>query len=501
MMNALALIVGNTNYVLKEHELINAVNDSDDLAEKLMTLGFTIQKVTNCTRKEFDDALIEFGDNLKKYQIGLFYFSGHGLQIDGLNYLTSIDTSFADSSSAKYTSNRLDEVIERMQNANPIIKILILDACRNNPLQSVYRGTTELGLAPIHAPKGTIIAFSTSPGEKAMDYGSGRNSIYTGSLLKHIDDPNIPIEDFFKRVRTSVYNLSRGKQTSWEHTSLIGNFYFNSGQLVHSVELQYKREFVADHLFKSTGSDIDTVIEDLRSHDWYKQNSAIEKILTVAAKGLDDSSEFILGRNILQTAIGGEFSAQGIMKNLATWLVKFDKDGGNHVLNGMLFEMYFDSKGLFRKGKLKSYYVDELYALQTDQRYFKSFEFIKQQLLPFKFHLFYLPSIPPEVLAIEAIVTEHEDLDILGNKVKGYKLESLKHETIELLQVQPHGQITMDEISLEKFKETLKLKLCVPSDKLTLSTSVPEKQIKYLSIPWRMHLSRESLPAENDSDF
>jgi hypothetical protein len=389
MMNALALIVGNVEYALPDDKLINAVNDSDDLAEKLMTLGFTIQKVTNCTRQEFDEALVKFGENLKKYQVGLFYFSGHGLQIDGLNYLASIDTSFADSSSAKYTSTRLDEVIDRMQNANPIIKILILDACRNNPLKSLYRGTTELGLAPIHAPKGTLIAFSTSPGEKAMDYGSGRNSIYTGSLLKHIDDPNIPIEDFFKRVRTSVYNLSRGKQTSWEHTSLIGNFHFNSGQLVHSIELPYKREFVADHLFKSSGSEIETIIEDLRSHDWYKQNPAIERIHTVAGKGIDNNSEFILGRNILQTAIGGEYSAQGIIKGLASWLVKFNKDGENHVLNGMLFEMYFDSKGLFRKGKFKSAYVDELYALQTDQRYFKSFDFIKQQLIPFKFHLFY----------------------------------------------------------------------------------------------------------------
>jgi uncharacterized caspase-like protein len=80
--------------------------------------------------------------------------------------------------------------------------------------------------APIFAPKGTIIAFSTSPGEKAMDYGAGRNSIYTGSLLNHINDTNVPIEDFFKRVRTSVFTLSNGKQTSWEHTSLIGNFLF-----------------------------------------------------------------------------------------------------------------------------------------------------------------------------------------------------------------------------------------------------------------------------------
>lgn len=500
-MNALALIIGNADYTLPKDKLVNAVNDADDLCDKLMTLGFTVQKVTNCTRKGFDDALLEFGENLKKYQIGLFYFSGHGLQIDGLNYLTSIDTSFADSSSAKYDSYRLDEVIERMQKANPIIKILILDACRNNPLPTIYRGTSELGLAPIHAPKGTIIAFSTSPGEKAMDYGAGRNSIYTGSLLKHIDKPNMPIEDFFKRVRTSVFNLSRGKQTSWEHTSLIGNFCFNSGQLVHSVELPYKHEYVADHLFKSNGSDIDHIIEGLKSHDWYQQNPAINKIASLATKGIDENSQFLLGRNILQTAIGSEFSAQGIMENLPAWLVKFDKKGENHVLNGMLYEMYFDSKGLFRKANFKSNYVDELYALQTDARYNKSFEFIKKQLLPFKDHLFYLPSIPPEILAIEALLEDYEYEDFVLGKIKGIKLESLKHENIELLQSKPKTRLHNDETTLAKFKESLKIKLCVPSDKLTLSTSIPEKNIDCLLVPWNMHLSRESFPQEAESDF
>lgn len=498
-MNALALVIGNVEYIQEKHKLVNAVNDANDLASKLMTLGFTVQKVTNCDRETFERSVAKFGQDLKNYQVGLFYFSGHGLQIKGQNYLTSIDTSFADTTSAKHTSYPLDEVIEYMQEANPIIKILILDACRDNSLPSEFRSTEQQGLAPIHAPKGTIIAFSTSPGEKAMDYGAGRNSIYTGSLLTHIDDPGIPIEDFFKRVRTSVYNLSKGKQTSWEHTSLIGNFYFNSGQLVHSIELPYRQETVVDQSFKSTGSAIDVVIEGLKSHDWYKQNPAIEKLRSISSADIDSSSQFLLGRNILQTAIGEEFAAQDIMANLATWISKYSTAGGeNHVLNGMLFEMYFNSKGLFRKGDFKSVFVDELYALQTDERYRQSFIFIKEQLLPFKDHLFYLPNNPPEILAIEALVQPYE-VDSFGDKPEtGYKLESLKHENVELLHSNGKSRFANRDVTFKDFRELLKLTLCVPLGNLRLSTNIPERDIRYLSIPWNLQLSREAPESDKE---
>src|SRR5665647_694808 len=249
-MNALALLIGNAQYINSKDRLINSGNDAEDFGKKLLNLGFIVKKSIDCNEESFDREVQSFGEELKKFDVGLFYFSGHGLQIDGKNYLTSIDTSFVDSVSAKHSSFPLDQVIDYMQQANPIIKILILDACRNNPLPNQYRSIQDNGLAPIHAPKGTIIAFSTSPGETAMDYGSGRNSIYTGSLLNHIDDTNIPIEDFFKRVRTSVFTLSNGKQTSWEHTSLNGNLfeiYFNSkGQF---RQTDFKNELI-DEIFK-----------------------------------------------------------------------------------------------------------------------------------------------------------------------------------------------------------------------------------------------------------
>src|SRR3989339_441898 len=119
-MNALALIIGNANYIQEKDRLINATND-DDFGHKLLNLGFIVNKVQDCNNEEFERAVRKFGEDLTKYDIGLFYFSGHGLQIEGKHYLTSIDTSFADSISAKHTSFPLDEIIDYMQAANPII--------------------------------------------------------------------------------------------------------------------------------------------------------------------------------------------------------------------------------------------------------------------------------------------------------------------------------------------------------------------------------------------
>ena len=488
-MNALALVLGNANYACEKDRLINALNDADDFGQKLLNLGFVINKIQDCNKEEFERAIRQFGEDLKKYDIGLFYFSGHGLQIDGKNYLTSIDTSFADSISAKHTSFPLDEIIDYMHTANPIIKILILDACRDNPLPNQFRGILGEGLAPIYAPKGTIIAFSTSPGERAMDYGAGRNSIYTGALLNHIDDLNISIEDFFKRVRTTVYTHSNGKQTSWEHTSLIGNFCFNSGQLIHSVDLPYKEEHIADANFISNGTEIDEIIEKLRSHDWYKQQPAIQKLLTADKKKIDESYRFLLGRNILQTALGGEFSANSIFKNLDNWLRDWFIGDENHVLNGILFEIYFDSKGQFRQTNFKNGLIDEIFKLQTVKKYKKSIEFIHKQLLPFSEFIFYVPSNPSVTLPIEVTFEEIND-SINGKDKTIHKLTSIKYQDFELME--PYTEEIYDNITVKysKFIENLRTLLTVPIDNLRLSLNKKEEEIKVVYMPWELKLTK-----------
>jgi hypothetical protein len=488
-MNALALVIGNAEYSQEKDILVNAVNDANDFAKKLVNLGFVVNKATDCNREQFDREIRKFGDDLKKFDIGLFYFSGHGLQIKGKNYLTAIDTSFADDISATHTSFPLDEIIDYMQAANPIIKILILDACRDNPLPSQYRGVNLGGLAPVYAPKGSIIAFSTSPGEKAMDYGAGRNSIYTGSLLNHIDDINIPIEDFFKRVRTSVYTLSNGKQTSWEHTSLIGNFYFNSGQLVHSVDLPYKKEHIVDELFDSDGSEIQDIIKKLKSHDWYKQSPAINKLDRIDKQDIDESIRFLLGRNILQTADGDEYAAISIIKNLDDWLKGWFTGEDNHVLNGILFEIYFNSKGQFRQKDFKADLIDDVFKLEKIERFKTSFEFIKSQLNPFQDYLYYLPSYPTTTLPIE-LQFESEKYMRGGKERTAHRLISIKLHDVEIMEPYTDNDYDTISVSFDNFKEKLRNILCVPLERLRLSMNINESDLKIIYIPWELNVSK-----------
>lgn len=488
-MNALALVIGNADYNLEKDKLVNAVNDANDFGRKLVNLGFVVNKVTDCNRETFDREIRKFGTDLKKFDIGLFYFSGHGLQISGRNYLTAIDTSFADDISAVHTSFPLDEIIDYMQSANPIIKVLILDACRDNPLPKQYRSVQFDGLAPIFAPKGSIIAFSTSPGEKAMDYGAGRNSIYTGSLLNHIDDVNIPIEDFFKRVRTSVFTLSNGKQTSWEHTSLIGNFCFNSGQLIHSVDLPYKKEHITDEEFESDGSEIEEIIKKLKSYDWYTQQPAINRLSRVNKMNIDESTRFLLGRNLLQTAIGGEFSANSIFKNLDEWLLDWFTGNENHVLNGILFEIYFNSKGQFRQSKFKVGLIDEIFVLENNKKYKKSFEFIKEQLNPFHEYLYYIPSNPPTTLPIE-LQFEEENYMRLEEERTAHRLISIKLHNKEILVPYDESDFDTVSVSYDQFLEKLHAVLCVPTKRLRLSMNVEKEKLKIIYIPWEFQVSK-----------
>ncbi len=490
MMNALALIIGNNEYSLEKDRLINAVNDSNDFSSKLHSLGFITKTINNCDQETFARSIQEFGEELNKFDVGLFYFSGHGLQIDGKNYLTAVNTNFADDVSAKYTSIPLDLIIEYMQKANPIVKILILDACRDNPLPSQYRSLNTNGLAPIYAPKGSLIAFSTSPGEKALDYGMGRNSIYTGSLLNHIDDTNIPIEDFFKRVRTSVYTLSNGKQTSWEHTSLIGDFYFNSGQLIHSIELPYNHDFIADENFMTNGSDIQNIIHDLKSYDYYIQKPALNRLNRLNPEQLTDSELFIIGRNILQVAIGGEFTAQSIVRNLSQWLQKYQVGERNHVLNGLLFEIYFNSKGQFRQGNLKNEFISEIFSLQNDSRYKASFDFICLQLTPFKDHIFYFPTAPSTAFPIEIQFEKTKRTSWDNQEFDVFKLQSVKHAEKNLILEDEIRLPHYINISFEQFLDMLHKELSVPKNMLRLSINHQEKEITEIVLPWGLKLKK-----------
>lgn len=223
----IALVIGNSNY--QKGKLSNPVNDARAMKVKLETLGFKVLKYENSSYKEIKKAIDEFGKQLKHYDVGLFYYAGHGIQLQGRNYLVPIDALLENEEDVEYDCVLADRVMGKMEAANSNTNIVILDACRNNPFENSWqRSVQSNGLAFMNAPKGTFIAYATSPGRTAADGKSNSNGVYTAAILKHIGTPNMTIEEVFKKVRAEVSNKTNDQQTPWESTSLIGKFYFKN---------------------------------------------------------------------------------------------------------------------------------------------------------------------------------------------------------------------------------------------------------------------------------
>jgi uncharacterized caspase-like protein len=224
----LALIFGNADY-LNCNPLRNPVNDAKAIAEALKEVGFTVLLYINSDLKTMKMAMDEFGEKLKKYNVGLFYYAGHGMQVKGNNFLIPVDASLKVEQDVDYDCVDAGRLLGKMEAASTTTNIIILDACRDNPFSRSWGGRSigqdGTGLAFMNAPSGTIIAYATSPGKTASD-GFGMNGLYTEAILQYIKVPSLPIEDFFKNVRLTVEKKSNGKQTPWEATSLNGSFYF-----------------------------------------------------------------------------------------------------------------------------------------------------------------------------------------------------------------------------------------------------------------------------------
>jgi uncharacterized caspase-like protein len=217
----IALVIGNSAY--KHEPLFNPGNDARAVAQALRESGFTVTELRNLNQATLRRAIREFGDEIAKGGIGLFYYAGHGMQLKGRNYLAPIGNDIQREDEIADQSVDVALVLEKFRTANNALNILILDACRNNPFGAI--GPASAGLAPMDAPPRTIIAFSTAPGQVAAD-GTGDNSVYTKHLVTFMREPAIKLEDVFKRVRTAVRQESAGRQVPWENTSLEADFYF-----------------------------------------------------------------------------------------------------------------------------------------------------------------------------------------------------------------------------------------------------------------------------------
>jgi uncharacterized caspase-like protein len=223
-----ALVVGNGGYE-NTAALPNPVNDANDMAVALKDLGFEVIVETNANKRALETALARFGRLSQNADAALFYYAGHGIQYRGRNYLVPVDARLEDEFSVNYELTRIDDVLFAVSQASGV-KLLILDACRNNPLAdrstSWNTGITR-GLTLIDDARGMIIAYATQPNQVADD-GRGRNSPFTSALLNEMKEPGVEIATFFRRVAADVDRATNGRQFPELSISMTGEFYLNT---------------------------------------------------------------------------------------------------------------------------------------------------------------------------------------------------------------------------------------------------------------------------------
>ena len=223
----IALIIGNSDYAIADLRLPNPVNDAGAMERALKDAGFETILIRNAKRQDIYRKVEEFSAKIARdpNAVGLFYYAGHGVQVDGVNYLIPVDAEIE--SDADLDANAYDagKVLRAMKAAQNQMNIVILDACRDNPLPKA-RGVTR-GLAKMDAPGGTFIAYAAAPGQEARDGAKGTNGVFTGELVKAISEPGVPLEQMFKKVISGVMADTQGKQEPWSEASIRGEFYFH----------------------------------------------------------------------------------------------------------------------------------------------------------------------------------------------------------------------------------------------------------------------------------
>ena len=229
----IALIVGNSRYQ-NVTPLNNPGNDASLMAETLRGVGFTLiggRAQVDLDKPGFDRVVQEFGRALTGADVALFYYSGHGMQIRGENYLVPVSANPTREADVDFQMLNVNLVMRQMEGSGTKLNIVILDACRNNPFGGRGLRAADGGLAQIRGAEGTLISFATQPGNVAQD-GSGRNSPFTEALAETIRKPGLDVLQTFNQVGLKVMRTTGGAQIPWTSSSPIdGSFYFTNAAI------------------------------------------------------------------------------------------------------------------------------------------------------------------------------------------------------------------------------------------------------------------------------
>lgn len=457
-LKCVAWVIGINHYE-NYPDLHAAVNDAREFADKLKLLGYeVIENIDKGTGKECTyDSILEkrqvFLDKiLDKVDIALLYFAGHGFMVNKDDCLISSDAaSYQGGMSiiAKGKSIVLNELCKEMNGAyDNHINILIVDACRVVPEEN-YRGVqVNDGFGSnTSLPFQSFFAFSTSPETTASD--GTIHSPYTQLLLEKMMEKNLPIESLFKSVRSEM-RLKRISQIGMEQTSLVVNYCFNHGQMEDGATLEYSETALADSTFISSNGTLGECLKLFKTYNYYRQQDALA-LFHNNYKNLSEDEKFVIGRNILQAAVGGcreckkEFTYSRL--NL------YQKNGRNAVLDGILYEMYFDANNKFRKEVKGVDFLSKIEKLAAFDEFKASFNGMRKVLEKYRDELNYIPgdkTIYLVRLELESLgkdeldtpVWELSKVEYNGSDIKGklhlsrrFQIEGLRMRIIQHLAI------------------------------------------------------------------
>ncbi|TIO99974.1 MAG: peptidase c14 caspase catalytic subunit p20 [Mesorhizobium sp.] len=231
-----ALVLGNSQY---QHAapLANPARDGQAMADRLKDLGFEVVSGFDLTKQQTQATVAQFAKQVRGADIALFFYAGHGLQVAGKNYLLPVDAALEDETSLDFEAVSVDFILRQMSRETSI-RLVFLDACRDNPLADVLAKSAGIkgassGLAEIpieNGGAGTLVAFAASPNQLAYD-GSGDHSPFTTALLQHIGEANVSVTEAMNRVTSDVFKATAGKQRPWINVSLTTEV------VLHKVDL------------------------------------------------------------------------------------------------------------------------------------------------------------------------------------------------------------------------------------------------------------------------
>ncbi len=235
-----ALIIGNGSYRFTDSlpKLANPVNDADDMAAALRRFGFEVIAKKNLTKEEMDETITDFGRKIADSDAALFYYAGHGLQVKGQNYIVPVDANIDSEAKVPYRAVNVNQLLEEMESSRSRVNIVMLDACRNNPISGKFRSGASRGLAPpASMPKGTVIVFATDPGNVAAD-GSGRNGLFTAGLLDALKGNDLTLGGVLYTASKHVQEATGQQQTPYVNgpTTVQREFSFVSASNIPNVK-------------------------------------------------------------------------------------------------------------------------------------------------------------------------------------------------------------------------------------------------------------------------